>query len=199
MEGLKLVPPFRFALVCCSPGGANGGDPKSSSVPPDEKGEDRGEVLVREQIYRGAYPTLRNLLFLKTLRLSTIVSFVNGGKEAITVDLLDFCKAEKISLVVVDLQGQKLPSQESMSQVMSLLLDRKRLPAFIHCSDGGRYTGICVMCLRMLQRWSLESAMSESVRYVKDGISSDARNFVSSFSADFRDMPEPAQRPSWLV
>mmetsp|Transcript_872 Transcript_872/g.2020 ORF Transcript_872/g.2020 Transcript_872/m.2020 type:complete len:198 (+) Transcript_872:187-780(+) len=158
-ERVTLVPPFRFAVVNCG----------------DDNEED-------ECVYRGAFPSLRNFPFLAGLGLATVVSIVKGGLSGMTVDLVEFCKHERIRLVVVTLgEESKIPSVASVTRILSFLADRRNLPAYIHCTDGGLATGTMVMCLRVLQRWSMESMSAEFSRYVKEGsVSSDVRNFVVS-------------------
>ena len=48
---------------------------------------------VEQGIYRGAYPSLINLRFLRRLRLRSIVSLVS---EAPSTDLLDWCRANNV-------------------------------------------------------------------------------------------------------
>jgi tyrosine-protein phosphatase OCA6 len=203
---LKLVPPFRFATVCCAtrvPGSGLGKGAEASAgaagagVVPGEPLEATHEC--DETVYRGAYPSVRNLLFLKTLRLRTVVSLVKGGVAGVTVDLREFCAREHICHVVVDLDGNKLPSLRALARLLSLLVDKRRLPAYLHCAEGGVSTGVLVMCLRVVQQWSIESALAEYSRYVKEPGSSE-RAILSSFSPEFVELPEPrALAPSWLI
>lgn len=223
MKGsVKLVPPFRFSIVCCSAfatpsdevnltlgtleeAGPSGDAAEGTAVEGQEvkkrvclTSKAVGDRCEQEVLYRGAFPSLLNYLFLKTLGLSTIVSIVKGGRKEITADLLEFCRKEKVDLVVVDLSNDTIPKLESVSKVLSLLSTRKRLPAFVHCRDGGESTGIFIMCLRMLQGWPFESACNEYARYVKGGCSTEARSFVSSFLTEKCELPEVDERPSWL-
>jgi tyrosine-protein phosphatase OCA6 len=198
---LKLVPPFRFATVCCAtrvPGsglgkGAEAGAGAAPGEPLEVTSEDD------ETVYRGAYPSVRNLLFLKTLQLRTVISLVKGGVAGVTVDLREFCAHEHICHVVVDLDGNKLPSLRALARLLSLLVDKRRLPVYMHCAEGGVSTGVLVMCLRVVQQWSIESALAEYSRYVKEPGSSECA-LLSSFSPEFVELPEPRSfAPSWLI
>ncbi|GBG33577.1 Pogo transposable element with KRAB domain [Hondaea fermentalgiana] len=166
---LVQVPPFRFAVVSCG------------------RTSDRDECL-----YRGAYPSLRNFPFLSGLGLASVVSIVKGGLSGLTVDLIEFCKHERIRLIVINLgEESKIPSVASVTRVLGLLADRRNLPAYVHCVDGGLATGVFVMCLRMMQHWSIESMSAEYSRFVKEGnVPSEVRNFVvSTFRASNVDLP----------
>ena len=50
-------------------------------------------AIVEVGVYRGAYPTLKNFAFLKSLNLKTMISLI---PEAPTNDLEDFCEMEGI-------------------------------------------------------------------------------------------------------
>lgn len=51
--------------------------------------------IVEAGVYRGAYPTLKNFPYLKTLELTTVISLT---PEPPTVDLEDFCVINNINL-----------------------------------------------------------------------------------------------------
>ncbi|CAN0445451.1 unnamed protein product, partial [Discosporangium mesarthrocarpum] len=48
-----------------------------------------------------------------------------------------------------------------VSQILSVLVDPARLPALVHCPDGGVLTGVVVQCLRKLQCWSWGASVGE--------------------------------------
>lgn len=52
--------------------------------------------IVNDDVYAGAYPTLRNLRFMRRLQLRTIVSLI---PEKPTTDLKEFCDHEKIEII----------------------------------------------------------------------------------------------------
>mmetsp|Transcript_15565 Transcript_15565/g.28558 ORF Transcript_15565/g.28558 Transcript_15565/m.28558 type:complete len:193 (+) Transcript_15565:521-1099(+) len=176
----KLAPPFRFTVVCCAA---------------ETKSED-------ESVYRGAYPSLRNFSFLRGLRLATIVSVVKGGKDSITTDLREFCEYEGIKHFVVDIQDNSAPSSSAAKQVLLYLANKEHLPAYIHCKDGGVVTGTLVMCIRVLQHWSLDSAIIEHCRYIKDGSAGPEKNTVAGLEVDAIEKAlsekDSSNIPSWL-
>jgi hypothetical protein len=53
-------------------------------------------AIVEDGVYRGAYPTLKNFPYLKTLKLKTIISLI---PEPPTLDLDDFCAMNGIDLI----------------------------------------------------------------------------------------------------
>lgn len=56
---------------------------------------------------------------------------------------------------------------ESLSQSLSIVLDRSNYPILVHCLKGQHYTGIFVACIRRLQQWSLSSIFQEFSLYEK--------------------------------
>jgi len=151
-----------------------------------------------ETVFRGGFPSLRNFPFLKMLNLRTIVSFVKGGLKGMSLDLIEFCEHENISLVLVDLLEDKYPSYSSIATILEMVLDKNNLPVYIHCSDGGVSTGRCVMCLRVMQNWIGSSIQEEYYRYVKAGSASpEVAIWSDSFPQTSVNIPE--QKPSWFV
>jgi tyrosine-protein phosphatase OCA6 len=59
---------------------------------------------VNEDVYAGAYPTLRNLRFMRRLQLRTIISLI---PEKPTTDLREFCEHEKIEIIHIHTEKYK--------------------------------------------------------------------------------------------
>lgn len=132
-------------------------------------------ATVDEGVYRGAYPTLANFRFLRTLRLRTIVSLL---PEQPSADLAQFCLHEKIVLHYMPTekaaQNSYLPSEKSeptgltvpvAAQVLKIMMLANNLPLYVHCMDGYVSTGTIVMCVRKLQLWTSAAAQIEFGRF----------------------------------
>ena len=94
-------------------------------------------ATVEEGVYRGAYPTLKNLSFLDTLQLRTIVSLT---PEEPTVDLARFCVArgvESVHFTAERYAGEVAVDDDTLASVLSLLVDTSRHPLLIHCNEVG--------------------------------------------------------------
>jgi len=152
---------------------------------------------VEPDLYRGAYPTLRNLEFLAGLELRTILSLI---PEEPTKDLKLF--AAKIGAKLVWIKASKYKesiifSQSQARDILELAINRKKLPIYIHCIDGLHVTGLIVMLLRKLQHWTTNSIYEEFSRFVGEPVPAEERRFVLGFEGD-EGLLLPDRIPSWL-
>eukprot|EP00184_Porphyridium_aerugineum_P001685 CAMPEP_0184695792 /NCGR_PEP_ID=MMETSP0313-20130426/3319_1 /TAXON_ID=2792 /ORGANISM="Porphyridium aerugineum, Strain SAG 1380-2" /LENGTH=612 /DNA_ID=CAMNT_0027154317 /DNA_START=98 /DNA_END=1936 /DNA_ORIENTATION=+ len=154
---------------------------------------------VEHDLYRGSYPSLKNLRFLTRLNLTSIISLTPDKTP--TQDLLEFCththtKSYHFVVPKYDESLGVVVSHQTAAKIVSLIIKKENLPCYLHCRDGGNNTGLIVMCLRRLQHWSLSMIYDEFCRYVKSGeISRDECQFVESFKAEI----EVSERiPGWL-
>jgi tyrosine-protein phosphatase OCA6 len=76
-------------------------------------------ATVESEVFRGAYPTLKNFRFLRRLNLASIVSLI---PEAPNADLKAFCEEEKIS--IVHFKVKKYNEEVNIStEEVSMILD----------------------------------------------------------------------------
>lgn len=152
--------------------------------------------IIEHDIYRGAYPTLKNVRFLHRLHLRTILTL---SSEPITTDLKAFCEAENIQSIhyhAEKFEDTPTLSSAKVAKILRMLVNPAHHPLFVHCRDGGHATGHVIMCLRRLQNWNLSVIFSEFCRFVKGGeIRLAESQFVESFKAEVW-MPSPL--PAWL-
>lgn len=154
---------------------------------------------VEDGVYRGAYPSLKNLRFMQRLRLRTLVSLIPERDGQPTRDLADFCLAHHVRHVhyQVDKYDDGFSHTDQLvASIVAQLIDPANHPLFIHCRDGAHNTGIVVMCLRRLQNWTLQAIYEEFVRYTKSNdITFEEKQFVESFHAK---VSIPPRVPPWL-
>ena len=119
---------------------------------------------VAKGIYRGSYPNSKNLPFMKTLKLKSILFLCPeeySNKE--------FVKENGINLITVPLEGNKEPFKiiptELMNQAIAALADKRNHPMYVHCNKGKHRTGTVIGCFRKLQMWSLTSIFEEYRRF----------------------------------
>ena len=124
-------------------------------------------ATVEEGLYRSAYPTLRNLRYLRRLRLRTILAMVPKDP---TADLSEFCKAEGIQLLHQPGRQENGRTSRPLSvsfiaSIISIIIDPGQLPCLLFCLDGIQFTGVVIMCLRKLQHWHINAIFSEHLRF----------------------------------
>mmetsp|Transcript_2459 Transcript_2459/g.3496 ORF Transcript_2459/g.3496 Transcript_2459/m.3496 type:complete len:298 (+) Transcript_2459:133-1026(+) len=152
---------------------------------------------VELDIFRGAYPTLRNYRYLSRLKLKSVLSLT---PEPPIADLQNFCKEEQINLVHISAgksNAEIVPLAASdVGQALSLLVGPGSRPLYVHCLDGGVTTGCLVLCLRKLQHWAPAAAQAEFLRFSGE---QELPRFIELFVRDFsEEVVIKESVPNWL-
>ena len=142
--------------------------------------------LVETDLHRGGYPTLRNFPFLVRLRLRTLISL---APEPPTADLTLLCSHYNIALhhYAVPYAADSLSIKPAkVAVVLSIVLSRTSLPAYVHCLDGRSVTSGVVAVLRRLQYWRLDSCVAEYERMCGAGTGEAVRELLGEWSEPVR-------------
>lgn len=151
---------------------------------------------VQPLFYRGSYPRIVNLPFLKTLRLKCIISLT---AEPITNDpvLLQFCEDEEIEPIHIMCQKEKKSKDKTkvkrkkkpvpieydvVIECVRFLINRNNYPCYIHCANI-EISSLVVACLRKLSFWSTVSIFNEYLTYTSS-INIHERNFIEGFNSE---------------
>ncbi|KAF0977215.1 hypothetical protein FDP41_003868 [Naegleria fowleri] len=150
---------------------------------------------IAPQIFVGAYPTLRNLRYLKRLKLKTILSLI---PEKPITDLREFCDYEKI--MIYHFQTPKYKEQVSLSfsevsTIIEMFLNSKYHPIYCHCLDGTQVSSVLVMCFRKLQNWSKTAMKNELSRYTSE-LSDEDFDFVKQWKGPVK--IDKRYIPDWI-
>jgi len=133
-----FIPPLNFSMVC--PG-----------------------------VYRSSYPTKKNLPFLSFLRIHTICYLCPEEYAAINQT---WSHENRCTVMQFPTEGNKEPfldiNENSIHDVLNVLIDTRRHPVLIHCNKGKHRTGAVCGCLRKLQGWSIVSIFAEYNRFAGD-------------------------------
>ena len=155
-------------------------------------------ALVEEGFHRGAHPSLKNMRYMRRLKLRTIISLIPDADNP-SSDLVEFCKEENINHIIHQLAKYNdgfTHTPELVATILAQVLDPANRPVFLHCLDGRQNTGLVIMCLRKLQNWCLSSIIDEFRRYTKSNdFTFEEQQFVQTFSATVM-LPETI--PPWL-
>ncbi|GAM29291.1 hypothetical protein SAMD00019534_124670, partial [Acytostelium subglobosum LB1] len=152
--------------------------------------------IAEESLYRGSYPTEKNLRFLKRLKLKTIVSLT---PKPPLKPFVNFCERYNINsrhFAVSKFKDDVTISAAQVVQLLEMMIDPANLPLYCHCLDGANVTGVIFMCLRKLQNWNLSGIISEFTRFTRGScIASSESEFVETFKAE---IDVPLIIPTWL-
>lgn len=153
---------------------------------------------VEHALFRGGHPSLKNMRFMRRLKLRTIISLLPHDSGP-SHDLIEYCHAERIEHVwhhVHKYDDAFSHTPRLVAALLSRMIDPANHPLFLHCRDGAHNTGLVVMCLRRLQNWNLSNIFEEFMRYTKNNLISFAeKQFVECFNAP---VTIPPLIPAWL-
>lgn len=106
-------------------------------------------AMVETGVYRCSFPRSKNIPFLKTLNLKSVVSLV---PEEYPLSMMEFYNSEGIELLSHGLEGNKWPFKESdyksLCSCMRDVMSSAKRPVLIHCNKGKHRTGTVIGCLR---------------------------------------------------
>ena len=127
-------------------------------------------ALVEAHVHRGAYPKPRNIPFLQSLHLKTLLSLT---PEPLDPNRL-WTNTNDSRPTLLHLRTEKPKESIPLSfprvlQVLQILTEPANHPLYIHCLDGASVTGMVIMALRKLQAWSPLCYTSEACRFLRDG------------------------------
>lgn len=210
MGRVPLAPPMRFGTIAFPPPGAGVAESETSS------GETARATTFSECLYCGAYPKLRNLPFLETLHLRTIVSLTPqplDSDPAIAAWAQRQNGGTGVRIIHVRTEKPKEDtgglSREGAARAMLELLNRENLPLYVHCLDGVEATCMLVACLRKIQGWTDTSIRVELARGLlvapnrlagtSYGLPKHLAHFLDHYGEpDGVLLPERARIPTWV-
>ena len=137
-----LVPPLNFDMI--SSGGGGGA------------------------IYRSGHPNERNFHFMSTLNLKTIIYLSSDDVRDNLQSWIDATHGS-VKLLHFRLNVNKEPFAEMdeaiVADALRAILDRRNLPALVHCNKGKYRVGVITALIRRLQGWSITSIFDEYARF----------------------------------
>ncbi|KAJ2852039.1 tyrosine-protein phosphatase siw14 [Coemansia brasiliensis] len=174
-------------------------DPLSMENFPEELNPPENFAMVCPYIYRSGMPKKRNFMFLKKLKLKSILTLI---LEEYPLQNQKFLEQHGIKLFQFGVAGNKEPfadiPEDVMCQALLVLMDKRNHPILIHCNKGKHRTGCLVGCLRKLQEWTNTSIFDEYRRYSAPKSRAMDQQFIELF--DIRpvlDQIDPDFVPKW--
>jgi tyrosine-protein phosphatase SIW14 len=151
---------------------------------------------ITEVLYRGAQPREVGLTELKMLGVATIVDLRGEDREKIEWER-KHAEALGMRFVHIPVSGWAPPTDEQVSQFLSLLHDNPGQKIFVHCRFGDDRTGVFVAIYRMaIEKWPAEQALKEMYYFGFNGFwHPSMKTFVHDFPSHLNSAPSLASLP----
>eukprot|EP00833_Pecoramyces_ruminatium_P013500 jgi/Orpsp1_1/1187532/evm.model.d7180000058431.1 len=155
---------------------------KNNNEEPEELIPMENFSMVSKGVYRGAFPKKKNFPFLKKLGLKSILTLI---LEEYSEQNMKFLNENNIKLFQFGVAGNKEPfvdiPEDTIRAALSVLLDKRNHPIFVHCNKGKHRTGCLIGCLRKVQYWSHTSIFDEYRRFSHPKSRSMDQQFIELF------------------
>lgn len=150
-------------------------------------------AMVERGVYRSAFPRTKNMSFLDSLQLKSVVSLV---LEDYPAPLVEFYKRNGVELMTMGVEGNKGAFKGidivTFLEVMRVVMNDQRRPLLIHCNKGKHRTGCVVGCLRRLRGWSVSCIVDEYMLMACPKPRLEDQRFIETFDVnDFHSLPPP--------
>ncbi|KAL4889032.1 tyrosine phosphatase family-domain-containing protein [Aspergillus ambiguus] len=124
-----------------------------------------GEVV--KGVYRSGYPSDWHLPSLKKLNLRSVLTLVE--ESSAIPNYTHILKDNGINHFRIKVHPNKDPaiktSQQTMNDILEILLNKANHPILVHCNKGKHRTGCVVACFRKLQGWHHDDVINEYLKY----------------------------------
>jgi tyrosine-protein phosphatase SIW14 len=152
---------------------------------------------INDHLYRGAQPRPQGLAELKKLGITTIVDLRGEDREKV---LWERRQAESLGMrfVNIPVSGWAPPTNEQVSQFLSLFRNDPSQKIFVHCRYGDDRTGVFVATYRMaVEKWPADKALKEMYFFGFNGFWHPSMiTFVRGFPARLNSAPALAPQPA---
>ena len=141
--------------------------------------------MVESGVYRSSFPRTKNIEFLKTLKLKSVLALI---PEEYPVAMTDFYNQTGVKLLNCGLDGNKWPFKEidevNLINALKLILDNSNRPLLIHCNKGKHRTGTIIGCLRKFRGWALTPILHEYILFASPKVRFEDQMRIEAFNPD---------------
>lgn len=138
--------------------------------------------MVEPGVYRSAFPRSKNMLFLESLNLKSVVSLV---LEEYPEALVEFYGRFGVELITLGIEGNKGAfkgiDKDEFTNVMRIVMDPRKRPLLIHCNKGKHRTGCVIGCIRRLRNWAISSIVDEYILFAWPKPRVEDQKFIEAF------------------
>ena len=141
--------------------------------------------MVEVGVYRSSFPRTKNIEFLKTLKLKSVLALI---PEEYPIAMTDFYNQTGVKLLNCGLDGNKWPfkeiDEENLINALKLILDYSNRPLLIHCNKGKHRTGTIIGCLRKFRGWALTPILHEYILFASPKVRFEDQMRIEAFRPD---------------
>lgn len=124
-------------------------------------------TVVDNTMYRSAFPQARNIEFMETLKLKSILTLVTKTESCKHYD--QFVWQHGINRKILDVEpnkeGKVKTNFDTLCDAVLFALNPMHHPVYIHCNQGRHRTGCVVACIRKIQQWPMDEILLEYRTY----------------------------------
>ncbi|PPJ51623.1 hypothetical protein CBER1_08948 [Cercospora berteroae] len=124
-------------------------------------------TVVDNTMYRSAFPQARNIEFMETLKLKSILTLVTKTASCEHYD--NFVWQHGINRKILDVEpnkeGKVKTNFDTLCDAILFALNPMHHPVYIHCNQGRHRTGCVVACIRKIQQWPMDEILLEYMTY----------------------------------
>ena len=120
--------------------------------------------MVHSDLYRGARPNSKGLLYLKRIGVKTILN-LEDSKSGIKAEGR---QAEALGIREISLPMNVFakPKDKVVNEALSVVIDPSLRPLFVHCHEGKDRTGLIIALMRVEEeKWAPKFAYAEWLKY----------------------------------
>lgn len=155
---------------------------KSQPPTPDGSGRPVNFQVIAPGLFRSSYPLYAHFETLADLELKTIITLV---PERLPFEYENFISSNGIIHHQIPILANKDPKvytcDETVNQVLKLILDPSNYPMLIHCNKGRHRTGTMIACFRKVTGWTLDGCIEEYERYARPKDRALDKTFIERF------------------
>jgi protein tyrosine/serine phosphatase len=119
---------------------------------------------VNPNLFRGAQPKEGGIDRLKNMGIKTIINLRDSGDQ--TRNEEDEATTKGLRYFNIPLPNFDRPSDETVSQILSLITSSENQPVFVHCKRGSDRTGTIIALYRIeYDGWTGDRAKSEAKQH----------------------------------
>lgn len=113
---------------------------------------------VSGSVYRGAQPTAEGIHQLEKMGIKTVVNLRSSHDDK------DIVPNPKLTYHRIPMRAWN-PTEEEGLAFLSVITDKSRLPAMVHCQHGADRTGVMIALYRVaVEGWSKQEAIDEMLK-----------------------------------